>query len=215
MARRISDGLVSPRGRFLCATGVVLLLTSAGAFADPWYLLSAVIFVGIWGLLYRLSRVCVLVRQPRYAGAAVFVDRFCLLLLVIGTYAPFAMVVLTGMHGWMFLALFGCLAVFGVAFGAAVVHSRRFLTTMVHLVCVWVGIVVLHPVADRFGLVGNVVLLGAGLGVTLAVAISVLRGVTKPRMLAKVLRIAWLAVITPQAWHGGALLLTELSELGL
>lgn len=57
IAGKISMTVGSGRGRFLCVTGVLLMLASAVAHANPWHVLSAVVFgASMWLLCLAAVR---------------------------------------------------------------------------------------------------------------------------------------------------------------
>ena len=99
-----------------------------------------------------------------------------ILLLIAGTYTPFALLALGGALGWALFAAIWALALIGTVLEFMEFRGRHGVSIALYLVMGWLGIASLGPLSAALGPGGTTLMLAGGLAYTLGVPFYLWRG---------------------------------------
>lgn len=135
-------------GLVLSIVGLVLMVTYAVRYGDPYRIVSVSIFGATLVIAYLASTLYHMWSEPNIKHVFRLFDHASIYLLIAGSYTPFTLVLIRGGWGWSLFGIVWGLAVFGIVF--KLVSSQRFrnITVAIYLGMGWLGIVAAKPVAS-------------------------------------------------------------------
>ncbi|WP_053365028.1 PAQR family membrane homeostasis protein TrhA [Bacillus sp. FJAT-27245] len=175
------NGLTHLAGALLSFAGLLAMVIKASAAAASPLAISAVIIFGIsMILLYSASATYHMVMaKDRVIAFLRRLDHSMIFVLIAGTYAPFCLISLNGMTGWLMFAIIGTAAVSGVIFKMVWFNCPRWLSTALYIIMGWMIIFVASPLAGTIPTEGLALLILGGVIYTIGGIIYA----TKPNFL--------------------------------
>jgi len=150
---RLWSALTHGAGAVLALVGTVLLLVrTAMTDADPWKLVSFVI--------YGISMICLYTASTLYhsvntsaAGRVALrkYDHASIYFLIAGTYTPICMTALRGGWGWSLFGVIWGLAFAGLVMSLVWINCPRSLTSGIYIAMGWLAIIAIWPLWNAVG----------------------------------------------------------------
>ena len=107
------------------------------------------------------------------------IDHSMIFILIAGSYAPFCLISLNGVKGWVLFAIEILIAILGVAFKLVWFESPRWISTLIYVVMGWCAIFLIVPLSKSLSSIGVMLLIGGGVLYTIGAIIYA----TKPKFL--------------------------------
>ena len=140
-----------------------LLVVYARANGDAYHIVSVSIFGTTLILLYLMSTIYHIVREPSLKHALRIVDHSCIYLLIAGSYTPFMLVNMRGAWGWSLFGVIWGLAVFGIVYKIMFIRYFPIISTLVYVAMGWLLVVGIKPAFETIPAGGLGWLLAGGL----------------------------------------------------
>jgi hemolysin III len=156
-------------GLVLSVAGLVILVGAASLRGDAWHVVGCAVFGSTLVLLYAASTLYHGARHLPAKRVLRRLDHAAVLLLIAGTYTPFALVNLRGAWGWTLLALVWGLAALGVALHLTHPGRGRRVSVPLSLAMGWLAVIALEPLLRTVHPEGLVLLVLGGAAYTVGV----------------------------------------------
>lgn len=166
-AEDLANGLLQGAAALLAIAGLAVLVGFAALRGGALAVVACAVFGAALVLLWLISTVYHAIPDAVAPAFLERLDHIGILLLIAGTYTPFALLALGGTAGWW---LFG--VVWGLALVGAVlqfVSCRRAFSIGLYLLMGWLALAVFQPLAGALGAGGTTLLLAGGAAYTLGV----------------------------------------------
>ena len=162
------NGYTHLLGTVLAVAGVIFLVSLPSVQNDFWRSTSIYVYGATLCLLFLAST---LYHGTQGAAKNFFrkVDHCSIYLVIAGTWTPFALVTLQGVHGWTLFATVWGLAVLGVAQECWIAKGLRLTSLAIYLLMGWIAIFALEPLIKALTWNGFAWLLGGGLVYTVGI----------------------------------------------
>jgi hemolysin III len=157
LANSVTHGI----GMLLAIAGLVLLVVFATIYGNVWHVVSFSIYGSTLVLLYLASTLYHAIQAPEAKRILRLIDHSAIYLLIAGTYTPFTLVTLQGVHGWVMFGIIWGLALLGILYKIFFINRHAVISTLFYLLMGWL---IVFSIGDLFrGLsTGGIVFLGAG-----------------------------------------------------
>lgn len=174
------DRLLEPRVAVLQWGGIVALAVSSALHGNLWHLAGAMVMLGT-NAFARLVRGLKRHRHdPYWRPYLRYADQLALPVIVVGLYAPFTMVALSGSRPhWVAFSFAGSLTVLCLLLDAVVAHRRGLFGLILRVSFAWLAIMALRPAAGVLHDVAVMWAIAAVLAVLLSVVVTTLRQVPR------------------------------------
>lgn len=149
--------------------GFICLLFAAIQTADPYRIISSLIFGSCLCFFYVVSTLYHSVRSDRLRYLFRRLDHIGIYSLIAGTYTPITLVTLREGNGWILFALVWLLAVGGIIYKIFWVHTIPFLAPVLYIALGWLIVVDLEQFLQRMPPAGVAWLVGGGIVYTVGV----------------------------------------------
>ena len=161
-------------GAVVALAGFIVLVVMALSQANPWKIVSVIIYGITLFLLFLFSSLYHCGQDPAGSRFRRF-DHYAIYLLIAGTYTPFALVSLNGRDGWLLFGEIWGLALTGMVLEArAQPGGRRILPVLLYLAMGWLVLGSLEPLLAALPDMGFNLLLAGGICYTGGVVFYVL-----------------------------------------
>lgn len=180
-AREPINGFTHLFGAILSFAGLLILVIKTTLENPSPIALTAVIIFGIsLILLYSASATYHLViAKENTIKFLRRIDHSMIFILIAGSYAPFCLISLNGVKGWVLFAIEILIAILGVAFKLVWFESPRWISTLIYVVMGWCAIFLIVPLSKSLSSIGVMLLIGGGVLYTIGAIIYA----TKPKFL--------------------------------
>ncbi len=150
-------------GIFLSVLAFPFLIRKASQSEDPLVLLSFVIYGLSMIVLYTASTLYHSAEKLKIRYYLNIFDHSAIYILIAGTYAPLALVVLQGVVGWVIFILSWVFAIIGVVYKIYFIGKYRMLSVITYVLMGWMLIFALNPLLESFPVEGLRLLLAGGI----------------------------------------------------
>lgn len=164
-------------GAILSFIGLLAMVIKATATGASSLHIAAVIFFGIsLILLYAASTTYhFVIAKDRVIAFFRRLDHSMIYVLIAGSYAPFCLIALNGLVGWLVFSIVSIAALSGILFKMVWFNSPRWLSTILYIVLGWVIVFAIVPLSAVLGSIGLFLLLFGGAMYTIGGVIYVLK----------------------------------------
>ncbi|WP_019153057.1 PAQR family membrane homeostasis protein TrhA [Robertmurraya massiliosenegalensis] len=175
------NGLTHLSGAILSFVALLAMVIKAALTTETALSIAAVIIFGIsMILLYSASATYHMVMaKDKVIAFLRKIDHSMIFILIAGTYAPFCLISLNGVTGWVLFSIITFAAVCGVLFKMIWFNCPRWLSTLIYIVMGWMVIFVAPPLAKVLSNTGLFLLVLGGIFYTIGGIIYA----TKPKFL--------------------------------
>jgi hemolysin III len=162
------NGYTHLAGTVLAVAGVIFLVSLPSVQADFWRTASIYVYGATLCLLFLAST---LYHGTQGAAKNFFrkVDHCSIYLVIAGTWTPFALVTLQGVHGWTLFATVWSLAILGMIQECWIAKGMRLTSLAIYQLMGWIAIFALEPLIRALTWNGFAWLLGGGLVYTVGI----------------------------------------------
>jgi len=159
------NGLTHLAGAFLAFIALLAMVIKASQTNGSPITITAVIVFGIsMILLYSASATYHMVMaKDKVIAFLRKLDHSMIFILIAGTYAPFCLISLKGLLGWVLFSIISVVAICGVIFKMVWFHCPRWLSTVLYIAMGWMVIVVISPLSQSMNPVGLYLLVMGGI----------------------------------------------------
>ncbi|XJZ27830.1 hemolysin III family protein [Bacillota bacterium Lsc_1132] len=163
------NGLTHLAGAIFAFAGLLAMVMKA---ASTTHSALAVTSVSIFGvsmvLLYSASATYHMVMAKDTVIAFLRrLDHSMIFVLIAGTYAPFTLISLQGMTGWVLFSIIAVAAVLGILFKMIWFNSPRWLSTAIYIAMGWMIIFAISPLSGSLSTTGVFLLILGGIFYTI------------------------------------------------
>lgn len=137
-------------GALLSIVALPFLIIKANRSNDALVVLSILIYGLSLIVLYTASTLYHSTKNKRLRYYFNIFDHSAIYVLIAGTYAPLALVVLKGTIGWVIFGLSWLFAVLGVLFKLYFIGKFRFVSIATYICMGWMIIFALNPLIENF-----------------------------------------------------------------
>jgi hemolysin III len=175
------NGLTHLAGAILSFAALLAMVIKASAsIGTPIAITSVMIFGISMILLYSASATYHMVMAKDHVIAFLRrLDHSMIFVLIAGSYAPFCLITLNGITGWILFTIVTLIALSGIAFKMIWFDCPRWLSTALYILMGWMVIFVVSPLSVTLHLNGLLLLILGGIFYTIG---GVIYGI-KPRFL--------------------------------
>ncbi|WP_407272424.1 hemolysin III family protein [Radiobacillus sp. PE A8.2] len=175
------NGFTHLAGAILSFIGLLAMTIKATATADNALAIAAVIIFGIsMIMLYSASATYhMVIAKNNVISFLRKIDHSMIFILIAGTYAPFCLIGLNGMIGWLLISVIFVFAVSGVVFKMVWFNCPRWLSTSLYIIMGWIAIFAFSPLSKSIPTMGLTLLIIGGIIYTIGGVIYA----TKPKIL--------------------------------
>jgi hemolysin III len=159
----LANSLTHGVGIALSAAGLGILVVLASLFGSVRHVVSCSIYGASLLFLFTASTLYHSFSAPRFKAFFRLIDHVAILVLIAGTYTPFALVVLHGGWGWTMLGLAWGLALAGIVFKIFSNQRYKEAFTAFYLLMGWMGIAFAKPILAAVPAGATLLLLAGGL----------------------------------------------------
>lgn len=163
--REPMNGLTHLTGAILSFIGLLAMVIKAASLQESALHISAIIIFGVsMILLYSASATYhMIIAKERMIAFIRRIDHSMIFVLIAGSYAPFCLISLDGMLGWLLFAIISLCAVLGVVFKLVWFSCPRWLSTGLYIAMGWIIIFAAKPLADVLSTTGLFLLVLGGI----------------------------------------------------
>lgn len=163
--REPMNGLTHLIGAILSFIGLLAMVIKAASLQESALHISAIIIFGVsMILLYSASATYhMIIAKERMIAFIRRIDHSMIFVLIAGSYAPFCLISLDGMLGWLLFAIISLCAVLGVVFKLVWFSCPRWLSTGLYIAMGWIIIFAAKPLADVLSTTGLFLLVLGGI----------------------------------------------------
>lgn len=175
------NGLTHLSGALLSFAALLAMVIKASISTQTALSIAAVIIFGVsMILLYSASATYhMVIAKEKVIAFLRKIDHSMIFILIAGTYAPFCLISLNGITGWVLFSLITFAALCGVVFKMIWFNCPRWLSTAIYIVMGWMVIFVAPPLAKVLSTTGLFLLVLGGILYTIG---GIIYG-TKPKFL--------------------------------
>ncbi|GIN61260.1 hemolysin III [Robertmurraya siralis] len=175
------NGLTHLSAALLSFVALLAMVIKASISAQTALSIAAVIIFGVsMILLYSASATYhMVIAKEKVIAFLRKIDHSMIFILIAGTYAPFCLISLNGITGWVLFSLITFAALCGVLFKMIWFNCPRWLSTSIYIVMGWMVIFVAPPLAKVLSNTGLFLLVLGGIFYTIG---GIIYG-TKPKFL--------------------------------
>lgn len=175
LAEEWANGVLQGVGILLSIVGLAVLVGFAAVRGGGLAITSSAVFGAALILLYTVSTLYHAI--PRHVAPAFLarLDHIAILVLIAGTYTPFALLALGGSRGWWLFAAIWALAALGCVLEFTEFRFRRALSIVLYLVMGWLGLATFDALSAALGTGGTVLVVAGGAAYTLGVPLYLWR----------------------------------------
>jgi len=171
----LANSLIHGLGIVASIVGLAVLVGAAVAHGSRVDLVAGSVFGATLILVYTTSTLYHGIPLPAARPVLRKLDHIAILLLIAGTYTPFAIAAVGGTLGWQLFALIWGLAALGCIFEFSPWRRHTWMAVALYLLMGWVGIVAIGPLSAAIAPGGITLLLLGGVAYTLGVVFYVWR----------------------------------------
>ncbi len=165
-AQEAGNAITHGLGAALAVAGLVILVVSAAARGDAWYVAAYSIFGASMVTLYLASTLYHATRAPKLKRILEIFDHAAIFVLIAGSYTAFALTILRHGPGWWIFAAVWSIAAFGITMETLFLNRWPVVTLLAYLAMGWMIVLIWKPfVASAPGLT-TVLLIAGGLSYT-------------------------------------------------
>lgn len=171
--REAVNGITHLIGAILAFAGLLALVIKT-TIKDPSIMsLSAVIIFGIsLILLYSASATYHLtIAGDDRIKFLRKIDHSMIFILIAGSYAPFCLISLKGIEGFILFGILLFIAILGVCFKLIWFNCPRWISTLIYVAMGWMAIFVIKPLYHSLSIDGLILLVAGGLAYTVGAVI--------------------------------------------
>lgn len=163
--REPMNGLTHLTGAILSFIGLLAMVIKAASLQESSLHISAIIIFGVsMILLYSASATYhMIIAKERMIAFFRRIDHSMIFVLIAGSYAPFCLISLDGVLGWLLFAIISLCAVLGVVFKLVWFSCPRWLSTGLYIAMGWIIIFAAKPLADILSTTGLFLLVLGGI----------------------------------------------------
>lgn len=163
--REPMNGLTHLTGAILSFIGLLAMVIKAASLQESALHISAIIIFGVsMILLYSASATYhMIIAKERMIAFFRRIDHSMIFVLIAGSYAPFCLISLDGVLGWLLFAIISLCAVLGVVFKLVWFSCPRWLSTGLYIAMGWIIIFAAKPLADILSTTGLFLLVLGGI----------------------------------------------------
>jgi hemolysin III len=172
----LANSLIHGLGIVASIVGLAVLVGNAAVHGSRVDLVAGSVFGAALILVYTTSTLYHGIASPAARPVLRKLDHIAILLLIAGTYTPFAVAAVGGTLGWQLFALIWGLAALGCVFEFSPWRRHTWMAVSLYLLMGWVGIVAIGPLSAAIAPGGITLLLLGGVAYTLGVVFYVWRG---------------------------------------
>ena len=168
-AEELLNALTHGLGALLAVVGTIVMLIHTRNTGDVWSIWSAIIFGLSMILLYSASAAYHITKTPRIKSVLRVIDHCSIFILIVGSYAPFCLVLLRGISGFILFSANLLLGTLGIVLNAISLKRFRIFSMICYLLMGWSTIVLIKPMITLMSPAGLWLLLAGGLSYTVGV----------------------------------------------
>jgi hemolysin III len=159
------NGLTHLAGAVLAFIGLLAMVIKASGNSGSSLSISAVIIFGFsMILLYSASATYhMVIAREKVIQFLRRLDHSMIYFLIAGTYAPFCLITLNGVTGWVLFSVIMLAAVLGIVFKMVWFRSPRWLSTGLYIGMGWLIIFAAPPLSGSLPAAGMVLLVSGGI----------------------------------------------------
>jgi hemolysin III len=159
------NGLTHLAGAVLAFIGLLAMVIKASGNSASSLSISAVIIFGIsMILLYSASATYhMVIAREKVIQFLRRLDHSMIYFLIAGTYAPFCLITLKGVTGWVLFSVIMLAAVLGIVFKMVWFSSPRWLSTGLYIAMGWLIIIAAPPLSGSLPPAGMALLVSGGI----------------------------------------------------
>jgi hemolysin III len=163
------NGLTHLAGAILSFAGLLAMVIKASASTSSGLVIASVIVFGIsMILLYSASATYhMVIARDKVIAFLRRIDHSMIFVLIAGSYAPFCLISLNGVTGWVIFSIVATVAVLGVLFKMIWFSCPRWLSTVLYVALGWVIIFAFSPLSETLSAAGIFLLLLGGIFYTI------------------------------------------------
>lgn len=175
LAEEWANGVLQGIGILFSIAGLAVLVGFAAARGGALAITSSAIFGAALIMLYTVSTVYHAI--PRHIAPAFLarLDHIAILVLIAGTYTPFALLALGGAEGWWLFGVVWALALLGSGLEFARFRYHRALSIVLYLIMGWLALFSFGSLSAALGPGGTTLVLAGGAAYTLGVPLYLWR----------------------------------------
>ena len=158
------NGLTHLAGAILSFVGLLAMVIKAASVQASILNISAIIIFGIsMILLYSASATYhMIIAKDRMIAFFRRIDHSMIFVLIAGSYAPFCLISLSGVTGWVVFGIVSACAILGVTFKLVWFSCPRWLSTVLYIAMGWIIIFAVKPLAAVLSATGLFLLVLGG-----------------------------------------------------
>ncbi|WP_071394021.1 PAQR family membrane homeostasis protein TrhA [Bacillus tuaregi] len=159
------NGLTHLAGALLAFIALLAMVIKASLTDGSPIAITAVMIFGIsMILLYTASATYhMVIAKDKVIAFLRKLDHSMIFILIAGTYAPFCLISLEGMLGWVLFSIISVVAVCGVIFKMVWFQCPRWLSTLLYIAMGWMVIIVVSPLSNSINMTGLYLLVLGGI----------------------------------------------------
>lgn len=163
------NGLTHLAGAILSFAGLLAMVIKASASTSSGLVIASVIVFGIsMILLYSASATYhMVIARDKVIAFLRRIDHSMIFVLIAGSYAPFCLISLNGVTGWVIFSIVATVAVLGVLFKMIWFSCPRWLSTALYVALGWVIVFAFSPLSETLSTPGILLLLLGGIFYTI------------------------------------------------
>lgn len=169
-AEEIANSLTHGLGLVLSAAGLAVLVTLAALKGTALHITAVSVYGASMVFLYAASTLYHVARRPRIKHLLRVLDHIAILVMIAGSYTPFALVLMHPTLGWTLFGLVWSIAVIGMLFKIFSGHRFAGASTVLYVAMGWLAVLFIKPMLEVLPLAGFLWLVAGGLAYTVGVA---------------------------------------------
>lgn len=144
------NGLTHLSGAILSFIALLAMVIKAAMTTDSALAITAVIIFGVsMILLYSASATYHMVMaRDKVIAFLRKLDHSMIFILIAGTYAPFCLISLNGVTGWVLFSIIMLIALVGILFKMVWFNCPRWLSTSIYILMGWMIVFVASPLSE-------------------------------------------------------------------
>ncbi|MEN8140668.1 MAG: hemolysin III family protein [Thermodesulfobacteriota bacterium] len=172
-SEEVANSITHGIGALLAIAALGVLTAYSTLKGNAVHIVSCSIFGATLIFQYLSSTLYHSISQIRAKSILRMFDHIAIVLLIAGTYTPFALICLQGTWGWSIFGTIWGLALMGIIFEVTPLKKHRFALVSLYISMGWVIIIAIRPLFQSLDFRGFVLLVLGGLVYTLGVTFYV------------------------------------------
>ncbi|MFP4460746.1 MAG: PAQR family membrane homeostasis protein TrhA [Thermotogota bacterium] len=127
---------------------LVLITVFAAKTADPWKIISGIIYGVSLVALFLASTLYHSFREGKTKDVFEIMDHSAIFILIAGTYTPFTLVNLRGPVGWTIFGIVWTLTLAGIVFKVFFVNKFVVFSTLIYIFMGWLIVFAIGPLSE-------------------------------------------------------------------